>query len=280
MARGLNNVYLVGTLTQAPGLRYTASGLAILELNLGGNDQVTGSDGQNRELAWYHRVTVFGKQAEYLADQLHQGTPVFVDGRLNYRTWEDQNGQKRSALDVKAVRVETMTHGPRKADATVTDAKGQERLRNAFNQVSIIGNLSREPELRYTPGGDAVARFTVAVNEQYRDRNGQDQESVHFVEVNVWRELAESCAELAKGDAVFVTGRLVTDNWTDKDGNRQFKTKVEGSRVEHLTRGPGGGGTGARPAQTSQQASPRKDDRASQKLDIDEEFPPEEDLPF
>jgi single-strand DNA-binding protein len=280
MARGLNSVHLAGTLTQAPELRYTPGGLAILELNLGGNDHVTGSDGQSRELAWYHRVTVFGKQAEYLTDQLQQGTPVFVDGRINYRTWEDQSGQKRSALDVKAVRVEVMTTGSRKAEATVTDAKGQERLRDALNQVTIIGNLIKDAELRYTPGGDAVTRFVVAVNEQYRDRSGQDQESVHFVEVNVWRELAEGCAELAKGDPVFVSGRLVTDNWTDKDGNRQFKTKIEGSRVEYLTRGPGGGGTGARPAQAGQQAGPDKDDRASQKLDIDEEFPPEEDLPF
>ena len=60
MARGLNNVYLAGTLTQAPELRYTPAGLAILELNLGGNDNVIGDDGQLRELAWYHRVTVFG----------------------------------------------------------------------------------------------------------------------------------------------------------------------------------------------------------------------------
>ncbi|HEX7022635.1 MAG TPA: single-stranded DNA-binding protein [Trueperaceae bacterium] len=275
MARGYNSVQLVGTLTQRPELKYTAAGLAILELQLAGNDHVIGSDGQERQLAWYHRVTVFGKQAEYLADGLEQGTPVFVDGRLKYRTWEDQNGQKRSALDINAIRVEALTAGPRGADATVTDARNQERLKDALNQVMVIGNLIKDAELRYTPGGDAVTRFVVAVNEQYRDRNGQDQESVHFVEVNVWRELAEACAELAKGDPVFVLGRLVTDNWTDKDGNRQYKDKIEGSRVEFMTRGPGGGGAGARPKEATASGV-----RTSQKLDIDEEFPPEEDLPF
>jgi len=282
MARGFNSVQLVGTLTQAPELKYTAGGLAILELNLGGNDRVVGSDGQVRDLAWYHRATVFGKQAEYLVDGLQQGTPVFVDGRLKYRTWEDGSGQKRSALDISAIRVEALTHGPRKGEPTVLDARGQERLTNALNQVTIIGNLIKDAELRYTPSGDAVTRFVVAVNEQYRDRSGQDQESVHFVEVNVWRELAEACAELAKGDPVLVSGRLVTDNWTDKDGNRQYKDKLEGSRVEYLTRGPGGGGTGTRPqaspvgAQRGQEASRPK----PKGLDIDEEFPPEEDLPF
>ena len=280
MARGFNSVQLVGTLTQAPEMKYTAGGLAILELNLAGSDRIVGSDGQPRDLTWYQRVTVFGKQAEYLSEQLEVGTPVFVDGRLNYRTWDDPNGQKRSALGVNAVRVEALTHGPRKGEATLTDARGQERLVNALNQVTVIGNLTKDAELRYTPSGDAVTRFGVAVNEQYRDRSGQDQESVHFVEINVWRELAEACAELGKGDAVFVVGRLTTDNWTDKEGNRQYKDKLEGSRIEFLTRGPGGGGTSARPPRADAQRGQAPSQPSRPKLDIDEEFPPEEDLPF
>jgi single-strand DNA-binding protein len=85
MARGLNYIFLAGTLTQAPELRYTPGGLAILEMSLGGNDHVVGDDDQQRELAWYHRVTVFGAQAESLANQLEAGTPVFAEGRLDYR---------------------------------------------------------------------------------------------------------------------------------------------------------------------------------------------------
>lgn len=283
MARGYNNVQLVGTLTQAPEMKYTAGGMALLELNLAGSDHVIGSDGQARDLAWYQRVTVFGKQAEYLSEQLSLGSTVFVEGRLNYRTWDDPSGQKRSSLRVNAVRVEALTHGPRKGDATVTDARGQERLLNALNQVTVIGNLIKDAELRYTPSGDAVTRFVVAINEQYRDKSGQDQESVHFAEVNVWRELAEACAELAKGDPVFVVGRLTSDSWTDKDGNRQYKEKLEGSRIEFLTRGPGAGGTSARPPQTqaaSAQGGQQTRPPSRPKLDIDEEFPPEEDLPF
>ena len=280
MARGFNSVQLVGTLTQAPEMKYTAGGLAILELNLAGSDRVVGNDGQPRDLTWYQRVSVFGKQAEYLSEQLNIGTPIFVEGRLNYRTWDDPSGQKRSALGVNAVRVEALTHGPRKGDATITDARGQERLVNALNQVTVIGNLTKDAELRYTPSGDAVTRFGIAVNEQYRDRNGQDQESVHFVEINVWRDLAEACAELGKGDAVFVIGRLTTDNWTDKEGNRQYKDKLEGSRIEFLTRGPGAGGTSARPPRADAQRGQPQSQPSRPRLDIDEEFPPEEDLPF
>ncbi len=274
MARGLNNVYLVGTLTQAPELRYTPGGLAILELNLGGNDHVLGDDGQARELAWYHRVTVFGNTAESLANQLEAGSPVFVDGRLNYRSWEGQDGQRRSALDVNANRIDVLSFGPRKDEATVTDVKGQKRLQNALNQVTIIGNLTRDAELRYTPSGSAVTRLGVAVNDSYQVK-GEWQERTHFVDVNIWRDLAEACGELAKGDPVFVVGRLVNDSWTDKEGNRRYTTRIEGSRVEYLTRGPGTGGAGTRPVQEEAASA-----QTSQSLDIDEEFPPEEDLPF
>ena len=179
MARGLNNVYLVGTLTQAPELRYTPGGLAILELNLAGNDHVVGDDGQPRELAWYHRVTVFGAQAESLANQLQEGSAAFVEGRLNYRTWESPDGQKRSSLDVNAQRVEILTFGGRGDDATVTDARGQARLRDALNHVLLIGNLTRDAELRYTPSGAAVARVRLAVNDRFRDPTRNDHERTH-----------------------------------------------------------------------------------------------------
>jgi len=267
-------------------MRYTPGGLAILELNLAGNDHVVGDDGKDRELAWYHRATVFGNQAEMLADQLHAGDPVFLEGRLDYRSWETQEGQRRAALDVVATRVEGLTFGARKGEPTMADSRGQQRLRDALNLVTLIGNLTRDAELRYTPSGAAVTRFSVAVNERYRDRGGNDQERTHYVDVNVWRELAEGCAELAKGDPVFVTGRLVNDSWTDRDGNRRFTTRIEGSRVEFLTRGPGAGGPGTRRGPSPQQEQDRDDARGAQagqderRLDIDDEFPPEEDLPF
>jgi single-strand DNA-binding protein len=275
MARGLNHVLLVGALTQAPELRYTPGGLAILELNLAGNDHVTGEDGQLRELAWYHRAKLFGTPAENMVNNLTAGSPVFVEGRLGYRSWEGPDGQRRSSLDINALRVEPLGFGPRKGEATVEDVKGQSRLRDALNQVTIIGNLTRDAELRYTPSGHAVTRFTVAVNESYQVK-GEWQEKTHYVDVNVWRELAEACGELAKGDPVLVIGRLVNDSWTDKEGNRRFTTRIEASRVEFLTRGPGGGGAGARPE--SEGARVGQEDK--RRLDIDEEFPPEEDLPF
>ena len=279
MARGLNRITLVGTIVQPPELRYTPGGLAILELNLAGNDHVLGDDEVMRELAWYHRVTVFGNQAEAFADQLEVGMPVFADGRLDYRSWETDDGQRRSALDVVANRVDPLTMGARTGETTVADVKGQERLRDAVNAVAIVGNLTRAAELRYTPTGSAVTRFSVAVNERYTDRRGQDQETTHFVDVNVWRELAEAAGELQKGDPVFVTGRLVNDNWTDQQGNRRYVTRVEGDRIEFLTR-PNSAARSSRPSNEAASREPVASSGGASNLDIDEEFPPEDDLPF
>jgi len=264
MAKGLNRVLLLGSVTQTPELRYTPGGLAVLEVTVAGQDRVETEGGDVREIPWYHRVKLFGRYAEMLAEQLQAGTPVFVEGRLDYRSW-DSEGQRRTALDVRVDRIEPLA-GDREG-RTVTDARGQERLTDALNQVVLIGNLTRDAELRYTPQGTAVARFGMAINETFTNGRGQEQEKTHFVDVTAWRELAEWAGELKKGEPVLVIGRLVNDSWTAADGTRRFATRVEARRIERLTRPPEGG---ARPA-------------PSGGVDLEDgldEFPPEEDLPF
>ena len=266
MAKGLNRVTLLGTVTQTPELKYTPGGLAILEVTVAGQDRVETEGGEIREIPWYHRVRLLGRYAEIFADRLPAGTPVFVDGRLEYRTWESEGG-RRSALNVRVDRLEPLEAAGREG-RTVTDARGQERLTDAVNQVVLIGNLTRDAELRYTPQGTAVTRFGIAVNETLPPPGGKgpEQEKTHFVDVTAWRELAEWAGELKKGQPVLVIGRLVNDSWTAADGSRRFVTRVEAKRIELLTRPPEG------EARTPPGG-----------VDIEdglEEFPPEEDLPF
>ncbi|MCS7068220.1 MAG: single-stranded DNA-binding protein [Meiothermus sp.] len=161
----------------------------------------------------------------------------------------------------------------------MTDARGQERLKDALNQVMLVGNLTRDPELRYTPQGTAVTRLSLAVNEKFTTRQGGEQEKVHYVETQAWRELAEFAAELKKGDGAFLIGRLVNDSWTAQDGTRRYTTRVELSRLERLARGTGQS-TGGNSSQSAAVAAKGR----TGKVDIDEgledDFPPEEDLPF
>ncbi|MGI8747883.1 MAG: single-stranded DNA-binding protein, partial [Deinococcus sp.] len=166
-----------------------------------------------------------------------------------------------------------------------------------MNRVVVVGNLTREPELRYTPAGDAVLGLSLAVNETWNDRQGQKQEKVHWLDATLWRELAENAKDLHKGDPVLIQGRLTNESWTDKEGNKRNSTKIEATRVEALSRGAGTGavgtGTAATPAaprqatasaaRPQQRATSTAQGSRSGGLDIDSglnDFPPEEDLPF
>jgi len=274
MARGLNRVFLIGTLTASPELRYTPGGLATLDLNLAGQDTLVDQAGGEREVPWYHRVRLLGRQAEMWAEALEKGQLVFVEGRLEYRQWE-REGERRSELQIRADFVDPLEGRGRE---TLEDNKGQPRLRHALNQVILMGNLTRDPDLRYTPQGTAVVRLGLAVNERLRGAGGTDgEEKTHFVEVQAWRDLAEWAGELRKGDGLLVFGRLVNDSWTSSSGERRFQTRVEALRLERPTRGPAQAG-GSRP-----QDAPRAHAVQTGGVDIDEgleDFPPEEDLPF
>jgi len=96
-----------------------------------------------------------------------------------------------------------------------------------FNKVFILGNLTRDPELRTTPAGQSVASFGVATNRIWNDKNGQRQSEVEFHNVVVWGKLAETASRyLAKGKLVFIEGRLKTRSWTDQNGIRHSRTEI------------------------------------------------------
>lgn len=101
------------------------------------------------------------------------------------------------------------------------------------NTVTIVGNLTRDPELRFTPSGQATASFGVAVNRRWQDRSTQEwQEQVSFFDVVTWRELAENCAQsLSKGTRVIVSGRLDQRSWETQDGDKRTKIEITADEV-------------------------------------------------
>ncbi len=100
------------------------------------------------------------------------------------------------------------------------------------NTVTVVGNLTREPELRYTPSGSAVAKFGIAVNRSYTNRSGERVEQTDFFNVNAWRQLAENIAEsLTTGSRVVVTGRLQSRSWETEEGQRRTVVEIEADEV-------------------------------------------------
>jgi single-strand DNA-binding protein len=116
----------------------------------------------------------------------------------------------------------------------------------SYNKVFLLGNLTRDPEVRYTPKGSAVADLGIAVNRQYTLDNGEKREEVTFVDVTFWGRTAEVAGEyLKKGRSVFIEGRLQLDTWDDKQsGQKRSKLKVIGEMMQMLGGRPGAGGGG------------------------------------
>jgi single-strand DNA-binding protein len=121
----------------------------------------------------------------------------------------------------------------------------------SVNKVILIGNLGRDPEVRYMPSGDAVANFSVATTEKWKDKNGEMQEQTEWHRVSFFGRQAEICGEyLRKGSSVYIEGRLQTRKWTDKDGNERTTTEIRGDRMQMLGgRGGGAGGSREMPAE-------------------------------
>jgi single-strand DNA-binding protein len=116
----------------------------------------------------------------------------------------------------------------------------------SVNKVILVGNLGRDAELRYTPGGAAVATINMATTEVWNDKAGQKQEKTEWHRVVLWGKSAESLTEyLTKGKQIYVEGRLQTRQWDDKDGNKRYTTEIRGDRIVLLGGGSGGRGASA-----------------------------------
>lgn len=100
-------------------------------------------------------------------------------------------------------------------------------MAKSLNKVLLIGNLTKDPELRYTPSGTAVCSFTIATNRSWKSNDGKDGEETEFHRIVAWQKLAELCSQLLqKGRKVYVEGRLTTRRWTGKDGTEKQTTEI------------------------------------------------------
>jgi len=116
----------------------------------------------------------------------------------------------------------------------------------SLNKVFLMGNLTRDPEVRHTPKGTAVGDLAMAINMTYRAQDGTEKEEVCYVDVVVWGRQAETCRDyLSKGAPVFVEGRLQLDQWEGPEGEKKSRLRVRADRVQFLSRG-GGGARGPR----------------------------------
>src|ERR1700684_1772642 len=128
-----------------------------------------------------------------------------------------------------------------------------------YNKVLLLGNLTRDPEVRYTPKGTAVGELGLAINDSYKAQDGTIKETVTYVDIEVWGRQAETCKQyLTKGRGIFVEGQLRLDQWESPQGEKKSKLKVRADRVQFLGSGGGRSGGGERAAGSGENTRPAR----------------------
>jgi single-strand DNA-binding protein len=161
----------------------------------------------------------------------------------------------------------------------------------SLNKVLLMGNLTRDPEVKYTPKGTAVCDLGLAINDSYKAQDGTIKETVTYVDVEVWGRTAENCKQyLTKGRPVFIEGQLRLDQW-EQEGQKRSKMKVRADRVQFLGGGPASGGGGQGGGSRSggnysggEQRPASSTGRTAAPPSVSEDAPPpprdEDDIPF
>jgi single-strand DNA-binding protein len=154
------------------------------------------------------------------------------------------------------------------------------------NKVILVGNLGKDPEVRYTPNGKAVANLTLATSESWKDQSGQVQEKTEWHRVSIFGKLAEIAGEyLHKGSQIYIEGKLQTRKWTNKEGQDQYTTEIHLDPFNGVMQMLGGKSEGApqqqaqRPAQQQQQQRPAQQSQQAPPM-AEPDFDFDDDIPF
>lgn len=272
----MNTIIAAGA-TQDVELRYTPNGDPLLNLKLSGVRDVH-RDGETRKLYSTIKITLWGARGERLAEYLHDKGPIplLMTGSLRFWRTDTPNGP-RSGLNITA---DSLDGYPEGTDNEIIDGEYGPLLINGFNRVTMRGLLTRDPELRFTRNEKIpILTASLAIDEYVAAK----KESVtHFVDFRAWRGMAETNAQLlAKGQPALVSGSLRLDSWESQNGERRYRNVVEADRITPLVRViPSASAGRSASASTAPSTTTPARQPTQRNLDIDEEFPPEEDLPF
>ena len=146
----------------------------------------------------------------------------------------------------------------------------------SFNKITIVGNLGRDPELRYTPQGTPVCSFSIATNEKRKDKTGEMQDQTTWFRVTLWGRQAETASQyLTKGRPVYIEGRLRVEEWTDRDGKPRHTLEVHATDMQFIGGGAGGAGGSGRSEEPQAERAAAAGEAATGQPDF-----AEDDVPF
>ncbi len=229
----LNRIELIGYQTQPVTIRQTPTGTSVTDLNLVVPYTFQNGKGERLTGRSFHTVTLWGSMADIAGQYVKPGAQVFVSGRLQTDSWEDQeSAEKRSKT--KVVALDMILLDPKDGQKNPPDQAGL--LLQCLNRAEVIGNATRDPEMRTTTGGQNVLTLGIATNERWRDKASQEiKERAEFHSVVIWGDLAKAVQNaVKKGQRVYVSGRVQTRSWETQAGQKRQTTEIIADHVSLL----------------------------------------------
>jgi single-strand DNA-binding protein len=233
--QSLNKVQLIGFLPRNPEMRYTQSGTPVTSFTVVTLRPWNDVEGEDKKSPEYTNVVAWNRLAEICNQLLGTGSKVFVEGRVQTRTWDDEQGVRRYRTEVVA---EDMVVLGEKTPGEAYDVF-QEDPAQTLNRAQIIGNLTRDPEQRQLPSGTLLSTFSVATNRSWVSSDGSRQEGVEFHNVIAWNDKSNFVQDaLKKGVKVFIEGRLQNRTWESPEQTKLTRTEIVSEAIIFSSRLP------------------------------------------
>lgn len=229
----LNKVDIIGYQTQPVTVRKTPSGTTVTDLNIVVPYSFTSGKGEALSGKSFHTVTVWGAMADIAGQYMKAGSQVYISGRLQTDSWEDTETKDKKSK-TKIVAMDLILLDPK--DGLRDSSSVSPALQSCLNRAQVIGNVTREPEMRTTTSGQSVLTLGVATNERWKDKaTGETKERTEFHSVVIWGDLAKSVQQsVTKGQRVYITGRSQTRSWETKEGAKRATTEIIADAVTLL----------------------------------------------
>jgi len=229
----LNRVHIIGYQTQPLQIRTTPGGTSVVDLNLVVPYGFKSPQGEALTGKGFHVVTLWGPMAEVAGQYMKPGSQVFVSGRLQTDSWEDEKTKEKRSK-TKIVALDMILLDPK--DGQRPAPKNASSLLALLNRADVIGNVTKDPEIRTTTNGQQVLTLGVATNERWREKaTGADRERTEFHNVVIWGALAQEVASaVKKGQRVHVSGRVQTRSWETQQGSKRTTTEIIAESVSLL----------------------------------------------
>jgi len=221
----LNRVHIIGYQTQPVEVRQTPGGTSVTDLNLVVPYTFKSEAGEMLKGKGFHTVTLWGAMADIAGQYVKAGSQLFIAGRLQTDSWEDEkSAEKRSKT--KIVGQDLIMLDPK--DGQLKAPEGAPNVCNVVNKAEVVGNVTRDPEMRTTTNGQQVLTIGVATNESWKDKStGETKDRTEFHNVVIWGELAEEVSRcVKKGNRVYASGRVQTRSWETQTGSKRTTTEI------------------------------------------------------